>query len=106
MKCIDCKNLTRAIDEDGDAFFWCEKISDCPYEDMERDCRHFIRKTNADRLRSMTDEELAFILASPSVEIPPWCVPHLECPHMDKDPVPCDECALDWLRQEARDDQP
>lgn len=59
-------------------------------------------RTNADRIRAMSDEELAFILASPSVEIPPWCVPHLECPHMDKDPVPCDECALDWLRQEGR----
>ena len=59
------------------------------------------RLTNADRIRVMSDEELAFILASPSVEIPPWCVPHLECPHMDKDPVPCDECALEWLRQEV-----
>ena len=59
------------------------------------------KPTNADRIRNLSDEELAFILASPSVEIPPWCVNHLKCPHMDKDPVPCDECALEWLQQEV-----
>lgn len=58
-------------------------------------------KSNADRIRSMTDEELAYFIAEPSVAPPPWCTEIPVCPHMDEDIVPCHECALDWLRQEA-----
>ena len=31
---------------------------DSPDPDMQRDCQHFCEKTNADRIRSMTDDEL------------------------------------------------
>lgn len=60
-------------------------------------------KTNADRIRAMSDEELAYFIAEPSVAPPPWCKEIPVCPHMDEDIVPCHECALDWLRQEAKD---
>lgn len=57
--------------------------------------------TNADRIRSMTDEELAGILAMQRVVSPPWCAENYDCPYADQDPVRCDLCALDWLRQEV-----
>ena len=42
---------------------WCEKVIDSPDQDMQRDCQYFCEKTNADRIRSMSDEELANFLA-------------------------------------------
>ena len=42
----------------------CEKIVDSPHEDDERECEHFKRMTQADRIRSMSDEELAEWLTS------------------------------------------
>ena len=47
--CKKCKNLVND---------WCEKVIDSPYQDMQRDCQYFCEKTNADRIRSMSDEEL------------------------------------------------
>ena len=38
---------------------WCIPKHDSPDPDIVRDCLHFIEKTNADRLRAMSDEELA-----------------------------------------------
>ena len=59
--------------------------------------------TNADRIRAMSDEELAVQLAFPLMATPLWCSEHDPCPYMneDHDAVPCDKCALDWLKQEA-----
>ena len=48
--CKKCNNLVNG---------WCEKVIDSPDPDMQRDCQYFWEKTNADRIRSMTDEELA-----------------------------------------------
>lgn len=59
--------------------------------------------TNADRIRAMTDEELAFLIAWNSYDPPPWCREHEECPFIGLDHVPCEECALDWLKQEAEE---
>ena len=47
--CKKCKNLVND---------WCEKVIDSPDPDMQRDCQYFCEKTNADRIRSMTDDEL------------------------------------------------
>ena len=62
-KCNNCKNL-ETKDNGFDAYSWCEKINDCPHEDIERDCEHYSPMTNADRIRSMTDEELADFLVT------------------------------------------
>ena len=35
-----------------------EQVIDSQDQDMQRDCQYFCEKTNADRIRSMTDEEL------------------------------------------------
>lgn len=48
--CKKCNNLVNG---------WCEKVIDSPDPDMQRDCQYFWEKTNADRLRAMSDEELA-----------------------------------------------
>ena len=47
--CKKCNNLVNG---------WCEKVIDSPDPDMQRDCQHFCEKTNADRIRSMSDDEL------------------------------------------------
>ena len=47
--CKKCKNLVND---------WCEKVIDSPDPDMQRDCQHFCEKTNAQKIRSMSDDEL------------------------------------------------
>ena len=51
--CKKCNNLVNG---------WCEKVIDSPDPDMQRDCQHFCEKTNADKIRSMTDDELHELL--------------------------------------------
>ena len=47
--CKKCKNLVND---------WCEKVIDSPDPDMQRDCQYFCEKTNAQKIRAMSDEEL------------------------------------------------
>ena len=54
VMCKKCNNLING---------WCEKKIDSPDPNMVRDCQYFLEKTNADRIRAMTDEELAHFLA-------------------------------------------
>lgn len=52
--------------------------------------------TNADRIRSMTDEELAEVLFGS-------CIEHMgveECSHPEE---ACKSCVLDWLRAESEE---
>lgn len=91
MKCFDCKNRSEFPNEV------------CPL------CHDYDRYepkpiTNADRIRTMSDEVLAYFIAEPSVAPPPWCKEIPVCPRLDEDIVPCHECALDWLRQEVSDE--
>ena len=55
-KNVVCKKCNNLVND------WCEKVIDSPDPDMQRDCRYFCEKTNADRIRSMTDDELAKLL--------------------------------------------
>ena len=57
-------------------------------------------KTNADRIRAMTDEELADRYFDKFFPYVPYCSILDECPEHDD----CKTCLLDWLRQEANDD--
>ena len=50
VKCRNCVNLCAD---------WCDMKADSPDPDMERECHWFAQMTNADRIRAMTDEELA-----------------------------------------------
>lgn len=55
VKCKNCNNLVN---------HWCEKVIDSPDEDMERDCQYFWQRTNGDRIRAMSDEEMAEFICS------------------------------------------
>ena len=51
-KNVVCKKCNNLVND------WCEKVIDIPDPDMQRDCQYFWEKTNADRIRIMSDEEL------------------------------------------------
>ena len=51
-KNVVCKKCNNLVND------WCEKVIDSPEPDMQRDCQYFCEKTNADRIRSMTDDDL------------------------------------------------
>lgn len=71
-------------------------------ENMPRDYDFLIQwrpekpQTNGDRIRAMTDEELADFIASgiPSAVCKGTCV---------DDSDPCELCVLDWLKQKAEE---
>lgn len=75
MRDVQCK---RCIEYKGN---WCDKKRDDPDPDMVRDCHWFRTKTNADRIRMMTDEELADWLEART----------------------CQWGWLDWLKQEVEE---
>ena len=52
--------------------------------------------TNAERIRAMSDEELADVL-----DCPKGLFDRMDCFYTDKD---CDECILEWLKQSAEVD--
>ena len=56
MKNIKCRSCFFYRNE------WCEKIVDSPDPEEARDCNYFREMTNADRIRAMSDEELADVL--------------------------------------------
>lgn len=96
-KCKNCEHLGYLFDGDkvGERV-WCGNIADSPVLDMERDCEYYVPQTNADRIRSMTDEELAEVLFGS-------CIEHMgveECSHHEK---ACKSCVLDWLKAESEE---
>lgn len=83
---------------------WCDMVIDSPDPDLVRDCQHFWMKTNADRIRAMTDEELAIFVRA--------VIMADGCPNGEVD---CNECSVmeicnqsglyehekEWLQQPA-----
>ena len=90
MMNIKCRNCFFYRNE------WCEKIVDSPDPEEARDCNYFREMTNADRIRSMTDEELAVVMYHP------FCDERTdkECKAFGD----CNQCALEWLQQPAEED--
>lgn len=91
MKCKACKHYTRYGE-------MCEETLDI-IEPGEVDCWGYKQATNADRIRAMSDEELANF-------IPDWnytkackCNEHefIGCDNQ------CEKCVLDWLKQPAEE---
>lgn len=72
----------------------CHRFNACYDDDDE--CIGFVPKTmtNADRIRSMSDKELAEFLMKPTRIIPKY-----ECEDCEND---CTECVLEWLREETK----
>ena len=56
IKNVVCKKCNNLVND------WCEKVIDSPDKDMQRDCQYFCEKTNAQKIRAMSDEELAKLL--------------------------------------------
>ena len=80
----------------------CDILPICPFASpVEKVCSSFKpkRKTNADKTRQMSDEELAFLISNgcPPASVKP-CRAYLS---IDGD-TNCADCWLDWLRQEAK----
>ena len=74
VKWRNCKHRSWAEEEPGKSFFgWCSKVLDCPDPDIERECRGFEMRTNADRIRAMDDGSLLdfFVELSGNVGCPP-----------------------------------
>ena len=95
-KCKNCNNLYNLSDKnDVIVGKWCPKINDSPHLDMERNCEHYKAMTNADRIRSMTDEELAANMMCPNEN----GLAEIDCDKSDN--CNCYECLLKWLRAES-----
>lgn len=56
-KCKTCINRKTI-----DGGMWCDKVSDSYDVDVVRGCEHYKCMTNGDRIRKMSDEELADFL--------------------------------------------
>ena len=96
MKCANCIAYNHE---------WCGWKHDSPDPDMERECNHYKAATNADKIRAMSDEELAgwideFWSAAWCPDDPPVDPETKQCLLHDGD---CRLCILDWLRQEVKE---
>ena len=79
VKCKNCNNYRCD---------WCEKVVDSPDPNMPRTCQYFWERTHADRIRAMSDEELAEFISD------------CGCPNHSMDCMKsCKDCTLKWLKQ-------
>lgn len=91
-KCKNCKHFYKRPDI---TMFTCAEGK--PHEDNTViDCENYAPMTNADRIRSMTDDELAQTLFASCLEI----MKLEECTNTDNCGV-CKRCVLEWLQSEA-----
>ena len=92
-KCRNCM-LNVLHKEDGQQFSWClAKLDNFDIDEL-RECDLFIQATNADKIRAMSDEELAEWLATAIAR------------HYNQDAVVTSVDSvlwLDWLKQEVSD---
>ena len=98
MKNIKCRNCFFYRNE------WCEKIVDSPDPEEVRDCAYFREMTNADKIRSMSDEELVnFImrLMGHAQCFAEGIFPYHPCPQNQN----CKQCGIDWLQHPAEEDK-
>ena len=95
-KCKNCTNLYNLSDEnDVIVGKWCPKINDSPDVETERECVHYNRMTQADRIRSMSDEELAMYMMCPNEN------GLAEIDYDKSNSCNCYECLLKWLKSEV-----
>ena len=60
MKCKNCNNLFNMTDITGkNVGNWCPNINDSPDIEIERECKYYDTMTNGDKIRNMTDGEMA-----------------------------------------------
>lgn len=87
----DCNNCKHE-----DCWEYAEPCSSCTT--ITGEPTNWQPQTNSERLRVMTDEELAVICEY-------GCPPNHECPPINREEIgkrsACQQCWLDWLKQEA-----
>ena len=59
--------------------------------------------SNADRIRQMTDEELAKLLNYVDTNICDFCASKLSNTYYDCEEESCEKCVLAWLKQEVQE---
>ena len=91
MREIQCKRCFFFTPE------WCPKKRDSLDPDLIHDCQYFRIKTNADYIRSMTDEELAELLRDTQCNTCAW--QGNDCDYADE----CKAEKLEMLKQECDD---
>lgn len=101
MKCGNCKNL-----RDG----WCNILYDSPDPDIERECVSYELRSNFDRLRNMTVDEIAHAFAYDSFwfcRICKWSSNNSITCEWERSGKTQDECCEEefkkWLMQEVQD---
>lgn len=82
MKCRNCKHLDKG---------WCAHKIDSPDPELERECKDYMQATNADRIRAMSDEEMATDLI-------------LMFEELFEDGIPGTDYMRFWLQQPAEED--
>lgn len=66
MTCRNCVyDVFGMYTSDGSQFHWCKRYLDNFAEGCRSDCAYYKPKRNGDKIRSMTDEELAEFLEGP-----------------------------------------
>lgn len=61
-------------------------------------------KSNADRIRQMTDEELAELMTYVDTNICDFCASRHSNTYYDCEEESCEKCVLAWLKQEVSED--
>ena len=88
MTCKQCKNFHEC---ESDAFFNEAKFDP---DESAKYCTGFEPQTNADRIRAMSDEELANMVVCPHVKT-----------NWDRCKDDCFACRLEWLKQPVEEDK-
>ena len=105
MKNIKCRNCFFYRNE------WCEKIVDSPDPEEVRDCAYFREMTNADKIRAMSDEELAVFIEK-IVPMNCDCCAYMRPCRLEYDEetvnyaekYSCRDGIMQWLKQPAEED--
>lgn len=98
MTCLNCKhNKILRMQDNSKERHWCIVQENRKSINYAKECEFYVPKTNADKIRSMTDEELAEFFFEPNQE---FCI---KCKYLgsDCDGLYCNESMLEWLKQTA-----
>lgn len=105
MNCKNCVyNVLKHDSLDGTRFYWCDRCLDSYGQDRAKQCRAYKPKTNADKIRSMTDEELASYLTDDvfCCNDCPSGKENSDNPFGGKCDEKCFEHCLAWLKQTVK----
>lgn len=90
---IDCEGILKEWNFTGDVLYWMPLPE--PYQVGAKNAHTKKSQTNADRIRSMTDDELAANMMCPNEN----GLAEIDCDKNDN--CNCYECLLNWLRAES-----